>query len=51
MYLDLQEVYWWNGMKMDIAKFVAKGPNCKQVKVNHQKLDGMTYDISIPTWI
>ncbi|KAH0778789.1 hypothetical protein KY290_005216 [Solanum tuberosum] len=23
MYHDLQEVYWWNGMKKDIAKFVA----------------------------
>ncbi|KAH0636085.1 hypothetical protein KY290_036497 [Solanum tuberosum] len=33
MYRDLREVYWWNGMKRDIADFVAKCPNCKQVKV------------------
>ncbi|WMV46373.1 hypothetical protein MTR67_039758, partial [Solanum verrucosum] len=33
MYRDLWEVYWWNGMKKDIAKFVAKCPNCQQVKV------------------
>ncbi|KAH0655149.1 hypothetical protein KY290_030942 [Solanum tuberosum] len=31
MYRDLREVYWWNGMKRDIADFVAKCPNCQQV--------------------
>ncbi|WMV45956.1 hypothetical protein MTR67_039341 [Solanum verrucosum] len=29
--------FWWNGMKRDIADFVAKCPNCQQVKVEHQK--------------
>ncbi|KAH0721575.1 hypothetical protein KY285_005148 [Solanum tuberosum] len=28
IYRDLQEVYWWNGMKRDEADFVAKCPNC-----------------------
>ena len=28
MYLDLREVYWWEGMKKVIAGFVAKCPNC-----------------------
>ncbi|WMV59018.1 hypothetical protein MTR67_052403 [Solanum verrucosum] len=37
MYRDLQEVYWWNGIKKDIAGSVAKCPNCQQVKVEHQK--------------
>ncbi|WMV18993.1 hypothetical protein MTR67_012378 [Solanum verrucosum] len=32
MYHDLREVYWWNGMKRDIEGFVAKCPNCQQVK-------------------
>ncbi|KAH0636086.1 hypothetical protein KY289_036001 [Solanum tuberosum] len=50
MYRDLQEVYWWNGMKRDIADFVAKCPNCQQVKVEHQKPGGMTQEIDIPTW-
>ncbi|WMV24085.1 hypothetical protein MTR67_017470 [Solanum verrucosum] len=40
MYRDLREVYWWNEMKKDILEFVAKCPNCKQVKVEHQKLGG-----------
>ena len=50
MYRDLQEVYWWNDMKRDIADFVSKCPNCQQVKVEHQKLGGMTEEIDIPTW-
>ncbi|WMV19458.1 hypothetical protein MTR67_012843 [Solanum verrucosum] len=37
MYRDLREVFWWNGMKRDIANFVVKCPNCQQVKVEHQK--------------
>ena len=50
MYRDLQEVYWWNGMKRDIADFVSKCPNSQQVKVEHQKPRGMTQEIDIPTW-
>ena len=29
MYRDLQEVYWWQGIKRDIAEFVDKCPNCQ----------------------
>ena len=47
MYRNLQEVYWWNGMKRDIADFVSK---FQQVKVEHQKPGGMTQEIDIPTW-
>ncbi|WMV32192.1 hypothetical protein MTR67_025577 [Solanum verrucosum] len=50
MYLDLWEVYWWNEMKKDIVEFMAKCPNCQQVKVEHQKPGGLSHDISIPTW-
>ena len=28
MYCDMREVFWWNGMKRDIADFVAKCPYC-----------------------
>ena len=42
MYLDLQEVYWWGGFKRNIAKFMAKCPNCIQVKAEHQILGGLT---------
>ena len=50
MYRNLQEFYWWNGMKRDIADFVSKCPNCKQVKVERKKLGDMTQEINIPTW-
>ncbi|WMV32782.1 hypothetical protein MTR67_026167 [Solanum verrucosum] len=33
MYRDIREVYWSNRMKKYIAGFVAKCPNCQQVKV------------------
>ncbi|WMV09521.1 hypothetical protein MTR67_002906 [Solanum verrucosum] len=41
MYCNLREVYLWNGMKKDIAEFVAKCPRCQQVKDEHQKLGGL----------
>ena len=28
MYHDLKCLYWWDGMKKDIAEFVAQCPNC-----------------------
>ena len=27
MYHDLRELFWWKGLKVDIAEFVAKCPN------------------------
>ena len=50
MYRDMREVYWWSYMKRDIVDFVSKCPNCQQVKVEHQKLEGMTQEMDIPTW-
>ncbi|KAH0644862.1 hypothetical protein KY284_032746 [Solanum tuberosum] len=50
MYRDLREVYWWNGMKKDIAEFISKCPNCQQVKVEHQRPGGLLQNIPIPTW-
>ncbi|XP_069148178.1 uncharacterized protein [Solanum lycopersicum] len=41
IYRNLQEVYWWNGMKRDITYFVNKCPNCQQVKVEHHKPGGL----------
>ena len=37
MYPNLQEVYWWNGMKRDIEDFVSKCPNCQRVRVDYNK--------------
>ncbi|XP_070039080.1 uncharacterized protein [Nicotiana tomentosiformis] len=37
MYHDLKEIYWWNGMKRNVVEFVARYPNCQQVKDEHQR--------------
>ena len=37
-------------MKKDIAEFVAKCPNCQQVKVEHQKSSGLLQEIQVPIW-
>ncbi|KAH0637697.1 hypothetical protein KY289_037612 [Solanum tuberosum] len=50
MYRDLREVYCWSSMKKGIAEFVAKCPNCQQVKVEHQRPGGLTQNIKILEW-
>ena len=35
----------WKGLKRDIVEFVAKCPNCQQVKVEHQKPGGLLQEI------
>ena len=50
MYRDLQEIYWWSGMKIDVAEFMAKCSTIQQVKIEHQKTSGSMQEFSIPTW-
>lgn len=50
MYDDQLNVFQQNGMKRNIADFVAKCPNYQQVMVENQKPRGMTQKINIPTW-
>ena len=49
MYYDLRELFLWEGLKQDIKKFVAKCPNCQQVKVEHQKSGGLLQEIQLLT--
>ena len=37
-------------MKKDIAEFVVKCPNSRQVKAKHQKSGGLLQEIQVPTW-
>ena len=37
-------------MKRDIEKFVAKCPNCQQVKVGHKRPGELSPDIAIPSY-
>ncbi|WRX26840.1 Reverse transcriptase domain - like 10 [Theobroma cacao] len=41
MYQDLKEVYWWEGLKRDVAEFVFECLVCQQVKAEHQKPAGL----------
>ncbi|XP_070005260.1 uncharacterized protein [Nicotiana sylvestris] len=49
MYHDIRVVYWWDGMKKDIAEFVAQCSNCQQVKIEHKKSGGLLQAMEIPT--
>ena len=40
MYRDLKQHIWWSRMKCGIVNFVAKCPNCQQVKYKHQRTEG-----------
>ncbi|XP_048131619.1 uncharacterized protein LOC125314168 [Rhodamnia argentea] len=50
MYQNLKQYYWWNGMKADIAKHVAKCLTRRQVKAQHYKSRGQLQPLEIPKW-
>nr|GFB78298.1 putative reverse transcriptase domain-containing protein [Tanacetum cinerariifolium] len=50
MYRDLKQIFWWNGMKQDVARFVAKCLTCRQVKIEHQRASGLLQPLDILTW-
>ena len=37
MYKDLKKMYWWLGMKKDVASFVSRCLVCQKVKIEHKK--------------
>ena len=50
MYHDLKVLYWWPGMKADIATYVSKCLTCAKVKVEYQKPSGLLQQPEIPMW-
>ncbi|XP_055826371.1 uncharacterized protein LOC129894742 [Solanum dulcamara] len=50
MYHNHRCLYWLDGMKKDIAEFVAQCLNCQQVKVEHQKPTGLLQEMEVPIW-
>ena len=40
MYHNIRDLYWWDGLKKDVADYVSKCLTCQQVKAEHQKPSG-----------
>ncbi|GKD77181.1 putative reverse transcriptase domain-containing protein, partial [Tanacetum coccineum] len=50
MYHNLRDMYWWPGMKRDIATYVSKCLICLKVKAEHQRPSGFLQQPEIPEW-
>ncbi|GKC84494.1 putative reverse transcriptase domain-containing protein [Tanacetum coccineum] len=50
MYYDLQDMYWWPGMKRDIATYVSECLTCAKVKAEHQRPSSLLQQPEIPEW-
>ena len=50
MYEDLRQIFWWDGMKKDIASFVACCNICNKVKAEHQKPAGLLQPLPVSQW-
>ena len=50
MYEDLRQIFWWDGMKKDIAYFVACCDICNKVKAEHQKPAGLLQPLQVSQW-
>ncbi|GJV96875.1 putative reverse transcriptase domain-containing protein [Tanacetum coccineum] len=50
MYHDLRDLYWWPGMKKDIAEYVSRCLTCSKIKAEHQKPSGLLQQPEIPEW-
>ncbi|GJY78559.1 putative reverse transcriptase domain-containing protein [Tanacetum coccineum] len=50
MYYDLRDMYWWPGMKRDIATYVSECLTCAKVKAEHQRPSGLLRQPEMPEW-
>ncbi|GKD68199.1 putative reverse transcriptase domain-containing protein [Tanacetum coccineum] len=50
MYYDLRDLYWWSGMKKDIARYVSKCLRRSKIKAEHQKPSGLLQQPKILKW-
>ena len=50
MYHSIKNLYWWDGMKKNVADFFSKCLTYQQVKAEHQKPFGKLQPLPIPQW-
>jgi len=50
MYQDLKRLFWWPGMKKEIAEFVYACLVCQKSKIEHQKPSGLMQPLFVPEW-
>src|ERR1043165_9153975 len=50
MYHDLKKLFWWPGMKKEIAEFVYACLVCQKSKIEHQKPSGLMEPLFVPDW-
>ncbi|XP_057744622.1 uncharacterized protein LOC130962419 [Arachis stenosperma] len=50
MYQDLKAMFWWPGMKNDVALHISKCLMCQKVKIEHQRPSGTLQPLEIPQW-
>ncbi|GJR93562.1 putative reverse transcriptase domain-containing protein [Tanacetum coccineum] len=50
MYYDLRDMYWWPGMKKDIALYVSKCLTCSKIKAEHRRPSSLLQQPKIPEW-
>jgi hypothetical protein len=50
MYQDMKKLFWWPGMKKDIAEFVSKYLTCQKIRVEHQRPSRPLQPLDITEW-
>ncbi|XP_057526299.1 uncharacterized protein LOC130805541 [Amaranthus tricolor] len=50
MYQVLKLMFWWSGMKKDIADYVSRCLTCQKVKSEHKRPGGLLQPLEIPVW-
>lgn len=50
MYHDLKRLFWWSGLKRDVAQLVYACLTCQKSKVEHQKPAGLLMPLDVPEW-
>ena len=51
MYQDFKVMFWWSGMKKNIAKFFTKCLTCQKVKSKHRRPVGLLQPLKILVWM